>query len=357
MTQYTVDRLRNNNFDLLRFVFAGVVGLVHAYDLSGFQQLAWIPRIFSSAIAVKSFFIVSGFLIFMSYENSKSLSIYAVKRIRRIYPAYFTVVMLFAFILIAVSSNRTADYFSSQWLKYVTSNLVFLNFLQPGLPGVFDSNHLSAVNGALWTLKIEVMFYFSVPALAYLFQKFSKITVITFFYLASVAYAGLFLEMGERTGASIYDEISRQLPGQFSYFMAGAALYYYLPIFEKNRKNFLLFGIVITAINVLAPVFSLTSLKILEPIALAVVVIYVGLFLYLGNFGKYGDFSYGIYIIHFPILQLLLYSGWFNESPWYFVATGALLTTAGAVLLWHGIEKRFQYRGHHGLYRAQASAA
>jgi peptidoglycan/LPS O-acetylase OafA/YrhL len=65
-------------------LFAGTVCLVHAYELSGFQQLGWIANILSSAVAVKAFFVVSGFLIFMSFERSTSVISYANKRIRLI---------------------------------------------------------------------------------------------------------------------------------------------------------------------------------------------------------------------------------------------------------------------------------
>jgi hypothetical protein len=53
-----------------------------------------------------------------------------------------------------------------------------------------------------------------------------------------------------------------------------------------------------------------------EPIALGILVIYLALiFPYLGRFGKYGDFSCGIYILHFPILQLFISNHLVEISP------------------------------------------
>jgi hypothetical protein len=47
--------LQNNNFDLLRVLFATIVFLVNAYALSGSLKLKPLADIFSSEIAVKSF--------------------------------------------------------------------------------------------------------------------------------------------------------------------------------------------------------------------------------------------------------------------------------------------------------------
>lgn len=348
LRQHYKDRLAVNNFDLLRLLFAAIVLLVHAHELSGFQQLGIVARALSSTMAVKAFFVVSGFLIFMSFERSSSVAAYARKRIRRIYPAYFTVVMLCAIGLAAFSSMSLGDYFSVSWIKYVLANLAFLNFLQPTLPGVFESNKLAAVNGALWTLKVEAMFYLSVPLFVFLFRKFARLPVILLTYFLSVAYAGLFSVVAERTGAGIYLELGRQLPGQLSYFMAGAFLYYYLPLFERRVGYFLVPAVLILAANRFFP------LPILEPFALATVVVFFGLFLYAGNFGKYGDFSYGVYILHFPILQLLLNSGGFRDSPWLFLATALLLTAGSAVAMWHLVEKRFLFRRSHYITAAAA---
>ena len=238
----------------------------------------------SSAVAVKSFFVVSGFLIFMSFERTSSLKSFALKRIRRIYPGYFTIVILCALALVVVSSKSATEYFSFTWVKYVISNLTFLNFLQPSLPSVFDSNKLQAVNGALWTLKIEAIFYLTVPVFVFLFRRYACLPILVFTYITSVIYAIAFTTLAERTGSSAYLEIARQLPGQLSYFMTGAFFYYYLPLFEHRIKCFLVSGVSILVVNMIYP------LPFLEPFALGTVVIFFGLFLYLGNFGS-GVFS------------------------------------------------------------------
>ncbi|MFA6466083.1 MAG: acyltransferase [Desulfurivibrionaceae bacterium] len=348
MSLHSSPRLTENNFDLLRLLFAGTVLLVHSYELSGFQQLDIITSVLSSAVAVKAFFVVSGFLIFMSFERSETITSYAKKRVLRIYPAYFTVVMLCAIGLIAVSSKDIGEYFSFAWIKYVFANLAFLNFLQPTLPGVFDSNKLAAVNGALWTLKIEAMFYLTVPLFVFLFRKFAHLPILILAYCSSVAYVGLLAVVAERTDSWVYVELGRQLPGQLSYFMAGAFFYYFLPLFERRIGYFLGAAILVLSANMFFP------LPILEPFALATVVVSFGLFLYVGNCGKYGDFSYGLYILHFPAIQLLLYSGWFRESPWCFLMAVVLITTSGAIALWHLVEKRFLFRKSHYVTAASA---
>jgi peptidoglycan/LPS O-acetylase OafA/YrhL len=346
---HTSPRLKKNNFDLLRLLFAGTVCLVHAYELSGFQQLRWISSVLSSAVAVKAFFVVSGFLIFMSFERSKSLTSYAGKRIRRIYPAYFTVVMLCAICMIAISSKHAGDYFSYAWIKYVVANLSFLNFLHPTLPGVFEANRLSTVNGALWTLKIEAMFYLTVPFFALAFRRFARFQMLVLVYCLSVAYAGLLTAVADRTGSGIYLELARQLPGQLSYFMSGAFIYYFLPVFERRIGRFLFGAVSALAVNMIYP------LPLLEPFALATMVVFFALFFYVGNFGIYGDFSYGVYILHFPIIQLLLYSGWFRENPWFFLIAVVCITATGAIAMWHLVEKRFLLRSSHYVITAASS--
>jgi peptidoglycan/LPS O-acetylase OafA/YrhL len=92
-----------------------------------------------------------------------------------------------------------------------------------------------------------------------------------------------------------------------------------------------------------------------EPFAIATAVVFFGLYLYVGNFGKYGDFSYGIYIIHYPIIQVLLYAGWFEGSWNYYLVTVVLITLTGAIAMWHLVEKRFLFRNSHYIKAAKES--
>lgn len=334
--------LRQNNFDLLRFLFAFVVLLVHAHVLSGADELSILSEVLSSEIAVRSFFVVSGFLIFMSYENSRSLRSYFEKRVRRIYPAYFSIVVICVGIGSVFSTAAWGDYFSYQTLKYLLANLVFLNFLQPELPGLFDGNQLQAVNGALWTLKIEVMFYLLVPLVVMAFRKFGRMPVMVTLYASSLLYAAVMGQLAVQTGSGLYLELQRQLPGQLTFFIAGAAGYYYFQHLARYSTWLVLAALAAFALQSWLPWGAI------QPVALAAVVVYFACVIpCLGNFGKYGDFSYGVYIVHFPILQLLVSYGLFGQSPWLMLMAASLLVIGAAFCFWHLIEKPFLRKSSH----------
>lgn len=338
----STDILRENNFDLLRFSFAFVVFLVHAYALSGVDALLIFSQVLSSEIAVKSFFVVSGFLIFMSYEKSHGLRNYFTKRVRRIYPAYFLVIIACALLGSAFSTYPLQDYFSLSFLKYLLFNLLFLGFLQPNLLGLFEHNTLQAVNGALWTLKIEVMFYLFVPLAVLALRKFGKAPVLLGLYICSVIYAVSMEALAHKTGSGFYLELQRQLPGQLANFIAGAAGYYYLDKLIGSGK----WLVVLAALSFLLQAYL--PWMVIQPAALAIMVVYFACGIpSLGNFDKYGDFSYGIYIVHFPILQLMIAYGWFNRQPWTALGITTLMVLLAAFLLWHFVEKPFLRKSSH----------
>lgn len=331
-----------NNFDLLRFAFSLGVFLVHAQVLSAAAALEIFPRFIAVDMMVRAFYVVSGYLVFMSYDKSRSLKDYVEKRARRILPAYFTVITLLAVFGAFLTTLPLSQYLSLATLQYYLANLAFLNFLAPELPGVFEGNRFAAVNGALWTLKVEVMFYVSVPLIAWAFTRLGRPAVLGILYLASVAWYLAFEHLFVASGRMIYFTLAQQLPGALAYFISGAALYYYgdrlgriLPWAAAASAIFLQFNLG----------WAGTAL---QPMALGLLVIYLAVgFPYLGNFGKYGDLSYGLYIVHFPIIQTLVSLGIFARDPYLGLGLALLFGTAAAFASWHLVEKPFLRRSSH----------
>jgi len=344
--QTTVTEIpHKNNFDLLRLFLAFSVCFAHLGEVSGIAAFLPLADFFYSGIAVDCFFVVSGFLIFRSFDRSSSILSYLNKRVRRIYPAYLTVVLVAAIFLPLLFSDTTADIlFSREWSRYLFSNLAFLNFLQPDMTGIFGSNPLQVINPPLWTIKVEVMFYLSVPLIFLLLGNKKQWLPLCCLYAASIAYSFWFLAMHASSGLEIYLKLEKQLPGQLSFFLSGGGLYLYYSLFRKYWKSSLTAAITILIIS---SQHSLTA-QLFYPLSLAILVISVALFFpYLGNWGKFGDMSYGVYIYHFPIIQIFTTLSFFETQPWlvFFTLIATILFTA--FLSYRYIERPFLKRSSH----------
>ena len=337
-----------NNMDLLRVIFGLIVVFAHIYALTKSKNLLCLKNMFDGELAVRCFFVVSGFLIFMSYEKSKSNISYLEKRIRRIYPAYFCVVVSAAIFGAFLTKLPIGDYFGMGLLKYLIFNLSFLNSITPSLPGVFVNDPTTPVNGALWTIKVEMGFYIVVPLLVWLMNRFSRLGVILTLYALSLTWRILFDHFASSTGQSIYLEIGKQLPGQLSFFLSGAAIYYCFPWFMRSLKW--LFPAALVG-AVLAQHFSIAPML---PACLAIVVMAIAFGPYLGNAGKYGDISYGIYIYHYPIIQTVIFFGLFDQHSWAALVLVLIISTSISFISWHFVEKPFLQKTSH--YRVMETA-
>src|SRR5476649_1261274 len=210
-------RTRQNNMDGLRLLFSLIVMLYHAAVLSRARQLSALGTYANPGIAVAGFFVISGYLIFASYEHSSTIAEYADKRARRILPAYVLVIFAIAFLGSLLTTLPLADYIGAGLAKYLAANLVFLNFLSSAPPGIFMHNFVPAADGALWTIKVEVMFYASVPLIHLLLRGRWRGWVLISVYLFSYIYYDVFSRAFFYTGREVFDLLAKQLPGQLSY--------------------------------------------------------------------------------------------------------------------------------------------
>lgn len=326
-----MDKININNFDFLRILFALIVAIAHLIHLSQIQELQSYSRFFDSRLAIDGFFIISGFLIAKSYNNSKSLKNYILKRIKRIFPAYMFVIIFCAIFFFFISSYTFNKYFFSiQFWKYLFANLTFQNYLEPCLPGVFEPNKICAVNGALWTIKIEEAFYLLLPVFYWL-VKSKKVNIYLLAlvsYLVSVIFYNYFLAI------DMY-RIGKQLPGAISFFITGIILFNNFSFFLK-KKNLL----IIPAFILFFIEYYVLETSYLRPFVFGLIVFYVAYsFNSLNHFGKYGDFTYGIYILHFPIIQLLYYLEFYdNYNPIFSTVMTMTSIIVLAYFSWHYIE-------------------
>ncbi len=326
-----MNKFNINNFDFLRFVFAFTVAFAHLIELSDLEVLKPFKIYLNARLAIDGFFIISGFLIAKSYENSAILKEYIIRRAKRIIPAYAVVILASALLFSIISSYSIYEYFSnSQFWNYLAANLSFQNYLEPCLPGVFETNKFCAVNGALWTIKLEEAFYLLVPVFYWLVRvkKLNFYALIVIVYLLSVTYYMYFLSTENY-------RIAKQLPGALAFFATGIVFYKNFSILKKWKDY-----IIIPCLIVFVLEHYILKTQLLKPISFGFMVFYAAYsFRFLNNFGKYGDFTYGIYIYHYPLIQLFGFLGLFNKYPPLIICTLILmLTLLMAILSWYLVE-------------------
>ena len=149
---------RSNGFDGLRLVAASLVIYGHAYPLTGRVGPALLGS-YLHAIGVKIFFVVSGYLIAASWRADPDMARFWARRSLRIFPGLILVCLVAVLALgPALTMLSPGEYFRAPATPAYFWNIALYPMFD--LPGVFVAGQpLTAVNGALWTLPVEVAMY------------------------------------------------------------------------------------------------------------------------------------------------------------------------------------------------------
>lgn len=326
--------LRLNNVAQLRLLFAACVVLSHAVQLAEASRFDLIRIVMNSEVAVQGFFILSGYLVFGSFDRLRDTMLFYRRRLLRIYPAYLAAVLLFLALGIGQALALRRDVAWGDVPPYLAANLSTLNFLHPTVGGVFAGNSFEHLNGALWSIKVELMFYALVPLLYWLSRRIPITLLIVAMIAAGALWWPVVTYLGALAGIEVPLSYKYQLPGQLHFFGLGIAL------FARSR------GLIGTA--TLAAIFAFTLLVLLALGAPREALQALGLVVVIGGIASapqlpdlFGgnDLSYGIYLSHFPIIQLLLAAG---AGQWPFalyIAAVLIPTILYGLLSWKLVER------------------
>lgn len=290
-----------NSLGLLRLAAALLVLFSHQFALLGDAEPTLLSITTLGGVAVSIFFTLSGTLVWISWCNDPNVPRFFMRRLWRLLPALVTVTLLTVFLLGPITSSLDhLTYFTSPttWKYLLNSIFVF----RPHLPGVFETNpYPRAVNGSLWTLKLEFLCYCTI-ALVSLIKNFRRDFLVFIILIILIATS---LAITLTTGHSSLNV------NLFCLFWFGVVYAEFFIIRKPLRVNFLFLAlIVIFSALILASSVNPYGLKllILSSLSLCAVHCAMSIRYFYSLERRLGDLSYGVYIYAFPVQQAIIHS-------------------------------------------------
>ncbi len=325
----------NNNLNFMRLALAISVVYSHSYPLSGSNvgDLFSQHFIYSCGnFAVMSFFVVSGFLMVKSFNNSGNVFIYFWHRFLRIYPALWMSILL-AVILGFISQNQYGfiNFFTDQeTISFVKINSLLYSAAF-NLPGVFKTNYWpNGVNGSLWTLPLEVRMYLFVAFLGVFSVLEKKYFNLLFLIL---------LIFGVNMSYPIFAGLDPTSNSVCAFFLMG--MFWQLNGLKFNNVTFFICLIIsFFALKGKLPFYFLLF-------SWSYCLLYIAFIpnIFRGFFNRIGDYSYGVYVYSFLIQQFIVhwFMLWFSTvhlEPLLLFIISICISFVLSVFSWHFIESK-----------------
>jgi peptidoglycan/LPS O-acetylase OafA/YrhL len=119
-----------NNFDILRFLAAIIVLYSHVYSFAKSHDplYALTNSIGFGELGVAVFFVISGYLITMSWQRNNNILVFLINRTLRIFPALLVVVAFAIFIVGPLFSELSIKEYFVNKLFHISQIFLCLNF-------------------------------------------------------------------------------------------------------------------------------------------------------------------------------------------------------------------------------------
>ena len=330
---------RNHQFDLLRILFAILVSLSHAPEITDgnasrelLHRFTRAPMTFGT-LGVDGFFVLSGDLIIQSWLGDPEFLNFLRKRVLRIVPGYLVAVVL-STLAVGLLAPGVALFFRGLDVQFVKS-VVLLG--SPATPPVFPGRPYPMVNAALYTISYEFRCYLLIALLGLcgVLRRPMLVLVATALLLSSLVYAAPF----ERMHQPRHLEFLVGQPGLAfrltAVYLVGCCFY----LFRDRTRFRPLFALVTTVVTVLCFAFAPARAEFAMVLGGAYLMFYLGQahLPWLSGMNRLPDTSYGIYLYGWPVESLWI---WFHRgSPWITFLGYTVICFGLGWLSWHFVER------------------
>lgn len=227
---------------------------------------------------VHLFFLISGFVIFMTLERTRTALDFVVSRFSRLFPAYWAAILVSAAVIYTIGMP-------SQQLPWQD---VVLDFTM--IQDILGGRHL---DGSYWTLEVELFFYAQM-LFWFVAGQLKRIRwVIVGWLVLAIAY-GLATKFGRHFSYTVRELlILRHIP-----FFALGILFYRLRTYPLERRiDGALIGLCLVAIAIAyEPVYAIVAIG-----CTAIFILFVTdrlTWLRAAPFAFLGTISYSLYLLH-----------------------------------------------------------
>lgn len=342
---------KNNSFTILSVVMSIMIIYYHCYPLffgitskksDIFTELMGISL---GEVIVGAFFVISGFMIITSLNNSKNIAEYLKKRFIKIFPPLIFCLLICALVIAPILSDIPKwDFIKSTKLysRYIFDNIFLWKNTQYGIADVFINNpYPAAINGSIWTIKHQFFMYILIIAINFAILKKNKE------YYKYFCFIILVITMVSFTGR--YDLFFKNLSKNFNdigIFVEGSQLlklicYFCMGVFFNIYSDRIIIKNKYASFSLLLLILCRKTIVIrcLCLLIIPYITIYLGT---LKSKIKLTDISYQIYIWAFPIQQMIMYYLGGKINLYVYIALSISMTCAVAYVTYYITEWSFK---------------
>jgi len=294
----THPRQFRNGFTAVTILASSLVALRHGVILLGADRETALLLPYAMPLGIFILLSVSGYLLVGSWDRRPALRAFALARAVRIFPALIVVVLVTIFVLgLALTQTGRWNYLgTSMTYEYLLNILLNPHY---SLPGVFVENGVSqAVNGTLWSLPAQFTCYFFIPVVALIKVRGLRVAVWSLLAVGSAA-------------ASLTDWAATTIVwgSQFSQVFNVWPVFFVAAAVATSRWRapawlgvLAVVGFILIVVNwpaqltwgywILVPVATVALGRLDLPV--------------IRSFGRWGNPSYGMFLVGFPVQQALI---------------------------------------------------